>query len=139
MKIVAILFALVFCSAAYAQQEPSAEPKKDLAATQSSVSGPEEARMKALEEQVHALAEEVALLRGELKALRDAKSAEPASSSRVLLASSRWRPAWCLLRPSLPRLLLHLQFPSLHSRKPLKHKPTAALRPMQNFSIRTSA
>ena len=89
MKRVAVLFAIVFCSAVYAQQDPFAESRKDHTATQSSLSASEEARVKVLEDQVRTLAEEVALLRGELKAMRDAKSAEPASDGHVLLASSK--------------------------------------------------
>jgi hypothetical protein len=93
MKRIAVLFALVFCSAAaYAQQDPSAESKKDGVATQSSVSAPEEARMKALEDQVRTLAEEVALLRGELKELRESKSPEQPSGLQLLLASSHLEP-----------------------------------------------
>lgn len=93
MKKIAVLLALVFCStAASAGQGPPAESKKDGPANQSYVSAPEEARIKALEDQVRNLAEEVVLLRGELNAMRDAKSFEPASSSRVLLASSHLEP-----------------------------------------------
>jgi len=93
MKKIAVLLALVFCStAASAGQGPPAESKKDGPANQSYVSAPEEARIKALEDQVRNLAEEVALLRGELNAMRDAKSSEPASSSRVLLASAHLEP-----------------------------------------------
>jgi len=93
MKRIAVLLALVFCStAASAGQDPPTESKEDGPANQSSVSAPEEARIKALEDQVRALAEEVVLLRGELNAMRDAKSFEPASSSRVLLASSHLEP-----------------------------------------------
>ena len=92
MKRIAILFALVFCSAAYAQLNPGSESKKNGSAPQSSVSTPEEARMKALEDRVRTLAEEVALLRGELKALRDAKSLEPTSSGDILIASSNLEP-----------------------------------------------
>lgn len=93
MKRIAVLLALVFCStAANAGQDPSAEPRKDGVATQSSVSAPGEARIKALEDQVRNLAEEVALLRGELNAMRDAKSSEPGSSGHVLLASAHVEP-----------------------------------------------
>jgi len=93
MKRIAVLLALVFCStAASAGQDPSAKSKKDGAANQSSVLSPQEARINALEDQVRTLAEEVALLRDELHAMRDAKSNEPGSSSRVLLASSHLEP-----------------------------------------------
>jgi len=93
MRRFAFLFALVFCyTAAEARQDPSAESTKDRAAAQSSLLAPEEARVKALEDQVRSLAEEVALLRGELKAMRDAKSVEPAPGGQVLLASSPLEP-----------------------------------------------
>ncbi|MFI5097259.1 MAG: hypothetical protein ACHQT6_04725 [Candidatus Acidiferrales bacterium] len=93
MKRIAVLFALVFCStAANARQGPSAESQKEGVATQSSVSAQGEARIRALEDQVQTLAKEVALLRGELNAMRDAKSSEPASGGRVLLASSHMEP-----------------------------------------------
>jgi hypothetical protein len=93
MKRIAVLFVLVFCSGATnAQQSPSDELRSDAVAAQSSVSSPAEARMKALEDQVHTLAEEVAVLRGELQALRDANSTAPLPGSHVLLASSHMEP-----------------------------------------------
>jgi hypothetical protein len=52
----------------------------------------QDARMKALEDQVRTLAEEVALLRGELRAVRDAKEPGPASNPRVLLAAASVEP-----------------------------------------------
>src|SRR5260370_41972699 len=76
-----VIVSAIFClsSTAYAQEPPpAAAPSAPLT---------EEARMKALEDQVRTLAEEVAVLRGELKAVRDAKSA-PASDSRVLLTAA---------------------------------------------------
>lgn len=93
MKRIAFLFTLVLSSpAVYAQQDPAVEPKKDAPPTHASIANGEDARMKALEDQVRTLAEEVALLRGELKELRDTKSVEPGTSSRVLLASSHLEP-----------------------------------------------
>jgi hypothetical protein len=90
---IAVLFAIVFySSAACARQDSAAQAKGDGAATQSSASAPQDARMKALEDQVRSLAEEVALLRGELKAMRDAKSTDPPSSGHVLLASTHLEP-----------------------------------------------
>jgi hypothetical protein len=87
MKKFAVLSVYVlFSSVASGQQVPIASPP------QTPVLAAEDTRMKTLEEQVHALAEEVDLLRSELKAMRDAKSTEPASGSRVLLASSHLEP-----------------------------------------------
>ena len=104
MKRIAVLFVLVFCSAAAnARQSPSDEPKPNAAATQSSISSPEEARMQALEDQVRTLAEEVALLRGELRTLRDANSTEPPSGGRVLFASSHVEPGMLPPAPAPPR------------------------------------
>jgi hypothetical protein len=57
-----------------------------------SVANTEDARMKALEEQVRTLAGEIALLHSELKELRETKSPEQSSSSQVLLASSHAEP-----------------------------------------------
>jgi hypothetical protein len=77
-------------STAYAQETPTAAaPSAPLA---------EEARMKALEDQVRTLAEDVAVLRGELKAVRDAKSA-PASDSRVLLTAAHVEPGMLPANP----------------------------------------
>ena len=88
MKKVALVSALLLlCSASHAQvtaAPASGEPKPTDAA--------EERRIKALEDQVRTLAEEVAVLRGELNAVRDAKSAEPSSDARVLLASAHVEP-----------------------------------------------
>jgi len=92
MKKFAVLSACVLFSAvASAQQIPSG---------QTSVSNPEDTRMKTLEDQVRTLAEEITLLRSELKDLREAKSGEPAASGRVLLASSHLEPG--LLAASMP-------------------------------------
>ena len=89
MKRMAFLLALIFCSRdVFAQQDHLAEGNKS--APLSGTVG--EARVKALEDQLRTLSEEVALLRGELHALREAKSVEPASGGRVLLASSRLEP-----------------------------------------------
>jgi hypothetical protein len=87
-----VIVSAIFClaSTAYAQETPTAAaPSAPLA---------EEARMKALEDQVRTLAEEVAVLRGELKAVRDAKSA-PASDSRVLLTAAHVEPGMLPANP----------------------------------------
>src|SRR6266851_5315599 len=93
MKKFVIVSAIFFLSStAYAQETPTAAaPSAPLA---------EERRMRTLEEQVHALAEEVAVLRGELKAVRDAKSAEPASDSRVLLTAAHVEPGMLPANPA---------------------------------------
>jgi hypothetical protein len=85
------LFLLV-SSAAYAQETPPPMEKKAPAATRASVASAEEARMKALEDQVRKLAEEVVLLRGELKTLRDTRSADPITGDHLMLASTRTAP-----------------------------------------------
>jgi hypothetical protein len=88
-----VIVSAIFCfgSTAYAQETPpAAAPSAPLT---------EEARMKALEDQVRTLAEEVAVLRGELKAVRDAKSAEPASDSRVLLTAAHVEPGMLPANP----------------------------------------
>jgi hypothetical protein len=94
MKRFAALSALLlFSSIAPAQDTSSASVKPD--ATPAST---EDARMKALEEQLRALAGEVALLRLELKELRETKSPEQSSAPQVLLASARPEPG--MLPPS---------------------------------------
>src|SRR2546427_9432583 len=101
MKRIAVLSAVIFFSAAaWAQQAPPAEPKKDVPATQSSVAASEETRMKTLEDQVRTLAEQVTLLRGELKAMRDARSVEPRSEEPILLPAAHVAPG--ILAPSAP-------------------------------------
>src|SRR6266403_2683257 len=88
MKRFAVLPALLlFFSIAHAQDEPSVSAKRDV-----SPANTEEARMKALEEQVRMLAGEVALLRSELKELRQSKSPEQSSGPQVLLASAHPEP-----------------------------------------------
>src|SRR5260370_3538591 len=84
MKRFAALSALLlFSSITPAQDVPSVPVKSDVAPTST-----EDARMKALEEQVRSLAGEVALLRVELKELRESKSPQQSSGPQVLLASS---------------------------------------------------
>ena len=101
MKRIAVLSALVFCSAvASAQEVPSPESKKDVPATQSSAAASEEARMKTLEDQVRTLTEAVTLLRGELQAMREAKSVSPRSEDPVLLTASHVAPG--MLAPPTP-------------------------------------
>jgi len=93
MKQFSVLFLFVLSSvAAYAQEKSSIPEKKDPPPAGAATIAPEEVRMRALEEQVRTLAEEVALLRGELKTIRDTKSADPATGSRLLLASTRMEP-----------------------------------------------
>ena len=88
MKRFAVLLALLLLSSiARAQDAPSVPMKRDV-----SPSNTEEARMKALEEQVRTLAGEVALLRTELKELRETKSPEQSSAPQILLASSHAEP-----------------------------------------------
>jgi hypothetical protein len=78
---------LLFSSTAHAQDTPSMPAKRDV-----SVASTEDARLKALEEQVRTLAGEVAILRGELKELRETKSPEQPSGPQVLLASAHPEP-----------------------------------------------
>ena len=96
MKRLAVLSALLlFSSIAHAQDASSVSPKRDASAAST-----EDARMKALEEQVRTLAGEVALLRSELKELRDTKSPEPGSSPQVLLASAHPEPGMLPASPA---------------------------------------
>ena len=88
MKRFAVLSALLlFSSITHAQETASLPAKRDV-----SVASTEDARMKALEEQVRMLAGEVAILRGELKELRGTKSPEQPSGPQVLLASAHPEP-----------------------------------------------
>ncbi len=88
MKRFAVLLALLLLSSiARAQDAPSVPMKRDV-----SPANTEEARMKALEEQVRTLAGEVALLRTELKELRETKSPEQSSAPQILLASAHPEP-----------------------------------------------
>ncbi len=88
MKRFAVLLALLLLSSiARAQDAPSVPMKRDV-----SPANTEEARMKALEEQVRSLAGEVALLRTELKELRETKSPEQSSAPQILLASAHPEP-----------------------------------------------
>ena len=88
MKRFAVLSTLLlFSSTTHAQQTSSMPAKRDV-----SVASTEDARMKALEEQVRTLAGEVAILRGELKELRETKSPEQPSGQQVLLASAHPEP-----------------------------------------------
>src|SRR6266851_5908480 len=87
-KAVLVSAILLLCSAARAQESTSAPASGGNASAVSA----QETRMRTLEDRVRTLAEEVAVLRGELKAVRDAKSAEPASDSRVLLTAAHVEP-----------------------------------------------
>jgi hypothetical protein len=94
MKQFVVLSALLlFSLVAHAQNSPSVPVQRDVSAAST-----EEARMKALEEQLRALAGEVALLRLELKQLRETKSPEQSSGPQVLLAASHVEPG--MLPPS---------------------------------------
>jgi hypothetical protein len=102
MKRLAVLsILLLFSTIAYAQDAPLLPAKRDV-----SVANTEEARMKALEEQVRSLAGEVALLRVELKELRETKSPEQSSGPQVLLASSSLEPGMVpsSLAPAVPQV-----------------------------------
>src|SRR5260370_15927255 len=88
MKRFAVLSVLLLLSSiARAQDAASVPMKRDV-----SPSNTEEARMKALEEQVRTLAGEVALLRTELKQLRETKSPEQFSRPQLSLAASHGGP-----------------------------------------------
>jgi hypothetical protein len=96
MKRFAVLSTLLlFSSTAHAQDAPSVPAKRDV-----SVASTEDARMKALEEQIRSLAGEVALLRVELKELRETKSPEQSSAPQVLLASSHPEPGMLSSSPA---------------------------------------
>ena len=88
----AVSLVVLFSVSAYAQEKPSISGKQDVSSAGAATIAPAEVRIRALEEQVRTLAEEVALLRGELKTIRDTKSADPATGSRLLLASTRMEP-----------------------------------------------
>src|SRR5258708_12770136 len=84
MKRIGVLPALLlFLPMAYAQDAPSVSANRVVSPTNT-----EDARMKALEEQLRTLAGEVALLRSELKELRQSKSPEQSSGPQILLASA---------------------------------------------------
>src|SRR5215472_7663534 len=88
MKRCFVLVALILlASVSYAQDKPAASEDLEKQERRG-----QEARMKALEEQVRSLAKQVALLRGEVAELRDAKSGEPPAGDYVLLASSHLGP-----------------------------------------------
>ena len=88
MKRFAVLSALLlFSSIAHAQEAPSAPAKRDV-----SPANAEDARMKALEDQVRMLAGEVALLRSELTEFRESKSPEQLLPPQLLLASAHPQP-----------------------------------------------
>src|SRR5216684_3790039 len=93
MKRFSALSLIVLLSiSAYAQEKSSISGKQNSPSAGAADTAPEEVRIRALEEQVRTLAEEVALLRGELKTIRDTKAADPATGSRLLLASTRIEP-----------------------------------------------
>jgi hypothetical protein len=86
---------LFFYSMAHAQDAPSAAVRRDASPLKT-----EDARMKALEEQVRTLAGEVALLRSELKELRETKSVEPPFGPQVLLTSAHPGPGMLPASPA---------------------------------------
>jgi hypothetical protein len=93
-RFVALSALLLFSSFARAQEAPSVPAKPEIPPANT-----EDARMKALEEQVRTLAGEVAILRSELKELRETKSPEQPSGPQVLLASAHPEPG---MLPSPP-------------------------------------
>src|ERR1700674_555219 len=96
MKRFAVLSALLlFSSITQAQDAPSVPVKRDVSAANM-----EEARMRALEEQIRTLAGEVALLRSELEKLRETKSPEQPSGPQLLLASSHVEPGMLPASPA---------------------------------------
>jgi hypothetical protein len=96
MKRFAVLSALLlFSSITQAQDAPSVPVKRDVSAANM-----EEARMRALEEQIRTLAGEVALLRSELEELRETKSPEQPSGPQLLLASSHVEPGMLPASPA---------------------------------------
>jgi hypothetical protein len=112
MKRFAVLSTLLLFSAtAHAQDAPSVPAKRDV-----SVASTEDARMKALEEQIRSLAEEVVLLRGELKTIRETKSADPGAGGRVLLTSTRIEPG--MLSPAVASPAVAPAAPELNPNSP---------------------
>src|SRR5262249_32304905 len=93
MKKIALLFALVlFAGAAYAQDEPTAQDKKDSPAAVSPTQSDSDTRIQALEMQVRSLADEVAALHAELRELRKASLSAPTVSGGALPPSSPVEP-----------------------------------------------
>ena len=93
MKKIALLFALVlFAGAAYAQDAPTTQDKKDSPAAASPTQSDSDTRIQALEMQVRSLADEVAALQAELRELRKASSSEPTAPARAVLTSSNMEP-----------------------------------------------
>jgi hypothetical protein len=93
-RFAALSILFLFSSLARSQDLPPVPDKRDV-----SPSNTEDARMKALEEQLRTLAGEVELLRSELKELRETKSPEQFPSPQVLLATSHLEPG---MLPSSP-------------------------------------
>jgi hypothetical protein len=105
MKRFSVLPLLVlFAASVHAQERPAAPEGsgKETPSAGESAGTVEEARMKALEDQVRTLAEQVALLRGELKAFRDAKSVPSRPADQLLLASSLVEPGRLPAAPVSP-------------------------------------
>src|SRR5215813_7255533 len=93
MKKIALLFALVlFAGAAYAQDAPTAQNKKEAPAAVSPSQSDSDTRIQALEMQVRSLADEVAALQAELRELRKASLSAPTAPASALLTSSHVEP-----------------------------------------------
>ena len=93
MKKIALLFALVlFAGAAYAQDAPTAQDKKEAPAAVSPTQSDSDTRIQALEMQVRSLADEVAALQAELRELRKASLSAPTANGRAILTSSPVEP-----------------------------------------------
>src|SRR5713226_5706013 len=88
----ALSLVVLLSMSAYPQEKSSISGNQSPPSAGAAATAPEEVRIRALEEQVRTLAEEVALLRGELKTIRDTKPADPATGTRLLLASTRIEP-----------------------------------------------
>src|ERR1700680_2178475 len=93
-KLIVVTAVFCFGFTAYGQQAPVAAAPSDPMA--------QEARIKALEDQVRTLAEQVAVLTGELHVIHDSKSPDPAPDARVLLASARIDPRTLAATPPPP-------------------------------------
>ncbi len=88
----ALSLVVLLSMSAYPQEKSPISGNQSPPSAGAAATAPEEVRIRALEEQVRTLAEEVALLRGELKTIRDTKPADPATGTRLLLASTRIEP-----------------------------------------------
>src|SRR5215510_10824750 len=93
MKKIALLFILVlFAGAAYAQDAPAAQDKKNSPAAVSPTQSDSDTRIQTLEMQVRSLSDEVAALHAELRELRKASLSAPTVNGRALPTSSPVEP-----------------------------------------------